>query len=109
MRLPISADRSLAACSSGARTNPRWSRWAEPRVLLRPQPDLYVMRLRRAAPLVPALIGDYDDIAFMTDIWTFEAADLDRVPMTLITANGAFRLVLFGLLVAALLSITLVE
>src|SRR5437660_12649099 len=106
MRLPIPADRSLAARSSGARANPRW---AEPPVLLRPQPDLYVMRLRRAAPLIPALIGDYDAIAFMTDIWTFEAVDLDRVPMTLITANGAFPLVLFGLLAAALLSITLVE
>jgi hypothetical protein len=34
----------------------RWSRWAEPRFLLRPRPGFYVMRLRRGAPLVPALI-----------------------------------------------------
>jgi hypothetical protein len=34
----------------------RWSLWATPRVLLRPRPGFYVMRLRRGAPLVPALI-----------------------------------------------------
>jgi hypothetical protein len=33
-----------------------WSPWATPRVLLRPEPGFYVMRLRRGAPLVPALI-----------------------------------------------------
>jgi hypothetical protein len=34
----------------------RWSSWATPRVLLQPQPGFYVMRLRRGAPLVSALI-----------------------------------------------------
>jgi hypothetical protein len=51
MRPPIAADRAF-------RTPPtsRWSRWREPRVLLRPKPGFYVMRLKRGAPLVPALI-----------------------------------------------------
>src|SRR5437762_988629 len=34
----------------------RWSRWPAPRLLMRPWPGFYVMRLRRGAPLVPALI-----------------------------------------------------
>src|SRR5258708_3394824 len=34
----------------------RWSRWRQPRVLVRPLPGFYVMRLKRGAPLVPALI-----------------------------------------------------
>src|ERR1700686_3012714 len=34
----------------------RRSRKIEPRVLVRPHPGFYVMRLRRGAPLVPALI-----------------------------------------------------
>jgi hypothetical protein len=34
----------------------RWSHRATPRVLLRPSPGFYVMRLRRGAPLVSALI-----------------------------------------------------
>ena len=37
----------------------RWSRWTEPRLLLRPLPGFYVMRLRRGAPLVPALIYQF--------------------------------------------------
>ena len=53
MRPPVSADRSPAARSPGVSAT---SGWTEPRVLLRPRPGFYVMRLRRAAPLVPALI-----------------------------------------------------
>src|SRR5207302_6454131 len=56
MRPPISADRSPAPHSSGVSPSFRWSHWAEPRILLRPRPGFYVMRLRRGAPLVPALI-----------------------------------------------------
>jgi len=48
---PSARDPLLIAAPAG-----RWSRWATPRVLLRPRPDFYVMRLRRGAPLVPALI-----------------------------------------------------
>ena len=56
MRPPISADRSTATRSAGVSPATRGSRWTEPRVLLRPRPGFYVMRLRRAAPLVPAMI-----------------------------------------------------
>ena len=56
MRPLISADRSPAPRPSGVSPTSRWSRWTEPRVLLRPRPGFYVMRLRRTAPLVPALI-----------------------------------------------------
>jgi hypothetical protein len=48
---PIAAERAF-------RTPPtsRWLRWRETRLLSRPRPGFYVMRLKRGAPLVPALI-----------------------------------------------------
>src|SRR5580700_9413068 len=48
---PIAADRA------GSTPPPwRWSRTTRPRLLSRPCPGFYVMRLERGAPLVPALI-----------------------------------------------------
>jgi len=42
-----------------SRSAERWSRWTETRPLLRPRPGFYVMRMRRGAPLVPALIYQF--------------------------------------------------
>ena len=48
---PIAADRA------GPTPPPwRWSRSTRPRLLSRPCPGFYVMRFKRGAPLVPALI-----------------------------------------------------
>jgi hypothetical protein len=55
----VPGDRSRSGLRSSPEptsgTSPR-PRWAEPRILLRPRPGFYVMRLKRAALLVPALI-----------------------------------------------------
>jgi hypothetical protein len=45
---------SAAACSDLLTSSA--AAWTEPRMLLHPRPGFYVMRLRRGAPLVPALM-----------------------------------------------------